>query len=106
MSSLLRDLLAHQAWADAQHWRAIEAHPRAREDQTLRNRVHHIHLVQRRFIWMVGDRAVPFNLSEPKDFATFEALKAFAREVHAEIDRFTTSVSDLELSQPVTISGF
>jgi len=38
MNSLLQDLLAHQAWADAEHWRAIELHAPAREDQAIHDR--------------------------------------------------------------------
>jgi hypothetical protein len=54
MNTLLRDLYEHQARADAEHWRAIEKHPPAREDAAIRNRLHHLHLVQRLFIWAVG----------------------------------------------------
>ena len=32
MNPLLRDFCRHQAWADAEHWRAIEAHPLSAED--------------------------------------------------------------------------
>ena len=31
MFSLLRDMFGHQAWADAEQWRAIEAVPAARD---------------------------------------------------------------------------
>jgi hypothetical protein len=29
----LRDLYSHQAWADAEHWRALGAHQPARNDE-------------------------------------------------------------------------
>ena len=46
MPSYLEELYAHQEWADAEHWRALEAHPPALEDKAIRDRLHHIHLVQ------------------------------------------------------------
>lgn len=54
MNRLLRDLYYHQAWADAEHWRALEAFPTALEDTTLRGRLHHYHFVQHAFLWLGG----------------------------------------------------
>jgi uncharacterized damage-inducible protein DinB len=106
MDSLLRDLYSHQSWADAEHWHAIENHPPARDDHSIRNRLHHLHLVQRLFIWAVGDRTTTFPSSKPEDFRTFEQLKAFARESHLMIDEFLSHVTDARLSQHVTFPWF
>jgi hypothetical protein len=46
----LSDLFEHQEWADSVHWRALGAHPRALEDEAVRNRLYHIHAVQRSFL--------------------------------------------------------
>jgi uncharacterized damage-inducible protein DinB len=99
MNVLLDDLYGHQAWADAEHWRAIEAHAPARDDHAIRDRLHHIHLVQRSFIWAVGDRATPFAFSKPDDFKTFDDLKSFARESHAITSQVRTGVTDTELAR-------
>ena len=56
MDPLLRDLIDHQLWADTEHWRAIREAAAAREDKAIRDRLHHIHQVQRFFIWAVGGR--------------------------------------------------
>ena len=56
MNPLLRDFCAHQSWADAEHWRAIETHAPAAADAAIRARLHHIHMVQRVFMWAAGDR--------------------------------------------------
>ncbi len=106
MDSLLRDLYGHQAWADAEHWRAIAAHPPACDDQAIRHRLHHLHLVQRSFIWAVGDRIDEFAFSKPEDFKTFGDLRAFARESHTHIDRLLTRVTDSRLAEGVTIPWF
>ena len=103
MDSLLRDLFGHQAWADTMHWRAIERHLPARDDRVIRNRLHHIHLVQRAFIWAVRDQEIEFEVSKSEDFESFDDLKAFARETHAGIDQFLAGVSDSRLAEKVSI---
>jgi uncharacterized damage-inducible protein DinB len=106
MSSLLRDLFGHQAWADAEQWRAIEAVPSARDDATVRHRLHHIHLVQQSFIWTVGNRATPISITTTEDFPTFEALRGFARDVHHTMDDEFGRLSDADLEGPVSIPWF
>src|SRR6266487_219241 len=67
MNSLLRDLYGHQIWADAEHWRAIGAHTAACDDKAIRDRLHHITIVQRAFLWAVGDRQDQFAFTTPDD---------------------------------------
>ena len=100
---LLRDLYGHQAWADAEHWRAIGAHHPARDDGAIRRRLHHIHMVQRAFFWIVGDRKVAFAVTTLDDFKSFEDLHAYARTYHDEVRRFWEGVSDARLVEGVTI---
>jgi uncharacterized damage-inducible protein DinB len=102
----LRDLYGHQAWADAELWRAIAAHRPAREDQVIRGRLHHIHLVQRAFMWAVGDRATDLALSEPEDFESFEALEAFARGSHDAVDGRLSQLTDARLGEAITMPWF
>ena len=106
MTDLLQDLYGHQAWADAEHWRAIEAHAPARDDEAIRRRLHHLHLVQRAFMWAVGDRTAPFAFSKPEDFKTFDDLKAFAREAHAAINQCLSSLTDSRLAGPASMPWF
>lgn len=106
MNALLGDLYGHLPWADAEHWRAIEASSAAREDPAIRARLHHIHLVQRAFTWIVGDRAQAFEFSKPEDFATFDDLKAFARASHAGLARILSQASDARLDEIVKIEWF
>ena len=106
MNPLLRDLYAHQAWADAEHWRAIEAHGRAAEDGAMRSRLHHIHLVQRAFRWIVGGRQEPFVITKPEDFATLVALKAYAREYHEEIASYLASLPPSRFDESIPVPWF
>ena len=77
-----------------------------REDQAIHDRLHHIHQVQRLFIWAVGDRKSEFAFSKPEDFKTFDDLNRYARGSHSEIDRFVSYVTDARLSDNVTFSWF
>jgi multidrug efflux pump subunit AcrA (membrane-fusion protein) len=76
MNQLLLDLYGHQAWADAEHWRAFDAHPPALSDTALWKRLYHVHLVQRAFLRIITGEPLVF---EKVDTFTPETLKAFAR---------------------------
>jgi uncharacterized damage-inducible protein DinB len=106
MNPLLRDLYGHQVWADAESWRAIEAHPAARDDRAIRDRLHHIHLVQRAFRWLVGDRQPMFQATSPADFATLADLKAYARGYHDEIVGFLEALPSERFDRPVDVLWF
>lgn len=54
MLSLLRDLFAHQAWADTAMLEATRGHRNALEDENLRKTLHHVLIVQRFFLAMVA----------------------------------------------------
>ena len=106
MNPLIRDFYEHQVWADAEHWRAIEAHSPAAGDKAIRDRLHHIHLVQRAFRWIVGDRQSTFTITKPEDFAALTDLKAYAREYHDEIVDFLRGLSDAQLASEVDVEWF
>jgi uncharacterized damage-inducible protein DinB len=106
VNPLLRDLLDHQVWADVELWNAVEAHAPAHDDRILRERLHHIHIVQRAFVWAAGDRSVEFSFSKPEDFATVDALREYARGSHEEIARRVRSLSDARLAESIAIPWF
>ena len=85
MAAYLDELYAHQEWADAEHWRALEAHPPALADRAIRERLHHIHLVQSAFLWVVGPRTAQFVITKAEGYPNMADLKAFARRVHTEL---------------------
>ena len=106
MNPLLRDLYEHQSWADAEHWRSIEAHPSAAADEAIRKRLHHLHIVQHAFRWIVGDRRTPFTMTTPEGFAALSDLKTYAREYHDEITRFLTSLPASRFDEPIQVPWF
>jgi uncharacterized damage-inducible protein DinB len=106
MNPLLRDLYGHQAWADARLWRAIEAHPSAFADEALRERLHHVHQVQRLFLWIVRFEAEPLPPSRPEDFTAPADLKAYARAGHEEAAALLGGLDEVALARRVTIPFF
>jgi uncharacterized damage-inducible protein DinB len=107
MNPILRDMFGHQFWADTELWKAIGAHPPARDDKAIRDRLHHIHLVQRAFIWGVsGGPGGQFQLTKPDDFASFDELRAYAQGSHADIARWLASAADGDLTRTLPIPWF
>jgi len=80
VTSYLDEMYAHQAWADAEHWRAFEAHPAALADKAIRERLLHIHLVQHAFLWVTGPRTSEFAFKKVEDFASMADLKKYGQE--------------------------
>jgi uncharacterized damage-inducible protein DinB len=100
MDDTLLELFAHQAWADAEHWRALDAFPAALEDNTIAKRLHHLHFVQRAFlsVW----RGEPFQKTSLKDFPSMAALRDHARRYHKDVAVFLPTAGP-RLEEPVLI---
>src|ERR1700704_3858905 len=96
----LRDLYGHQAWADAEHWRALGDQPAARSDRAIHHRLHHIHFVQHAFLWTVGDRTSPFVVTTPENFLSFDELRSYARQYHEQMALYLADMSDARLAEP------
>lgn len=103
---MIVDLYRHQAWADAELWRALEAHGAALADAKVHERLHHIHHVQRAFLWAIEDQSVRFQRTKPSDFATAELLKAYAREYHERMLPVVAGLGPDRLQQAVTVPWF
>jgi uncharacterized damage-inducible protein DinB len=106
MNPLLRDFCAHQSWADAEHWRAIESACAGRRRLAIRTRLHHIHMVQRVFMWAVGDRSSGCRPRSPRTSDRWLNSKGYARESHHEIDRFLRGVTEAALDSRITMPWF
>ena len=105
--TLLGDLYAHQAWADAELWSALAAHGTAWEDARLRERQHHIHLVQHAFLAVVGSLDVPSVIRRRlEEFETPAALMGWAQEFHAAAVPLVEGLPQAERQSMVTIPWF
>src|SRR5215469_1024178 len=100
MLETLRDLYLHQEWADAEHWTAIEACPPARTDDEIRDRLTHIHIVQRGFLKVF--RAEPVNIKEElSKKPPLADLKSTARAFHKEVIPFLETLTPERLDEKV-----
>ena len=107
MNPILRDLLGHQFWADTILWEAIASHEPARSDAAIHARLHHIHQVQRAFFWLAsGVSTPPFAITKPDEFATFDALRGYARATHDYIRDGLAALTEDRLSTAVTPPWF
>jgi uncharacterized damage-inducible protein DinB len=106
MPSYLDELYSHQEWADAEHWRAFEACAAALADRAIRERLHHIHLVQSAFLWVVGPGRAQFVISKADDYPNTSDLKAFARKCHSDIAVMLSGMDDARLAEMIDVPWF
>ena len=106
MTSYLNELYAHQEWADAEHWRAIEAHPAALEDKAIRERLLHIHLVQHGFLWITGPRTSEFAFKKLEDFPSMADLKAYARQGLNDLGELLEKTDQGRMEEIIEVTWF
>jgi uncharacterized damage-inducible protein DinB len=106
MPSYLEELYGHQEWADAEHWRAFEAHSPALADKAIRERLHHIHLVQHAFLWITGPHKEAFANRKPEDFPSISDLKKYAREGLSQLNGFVNSLDNTRAEEMVEVIWF
>ena len=94
-----RALLSHAEWADALVWKA--ALSSGQEDDELRAKLHHLHLVQWAYlhIW----RAEQVRPRELSTFPTLAGIRGWAREYYRELPSYLGALSDPDLGSEVRI---
>jgi uncharacterized damage-inducible protein DinB len=106
VSVYLNELCSHQAWADAEHWSAIEAHPAALADKAIRERLVHIHLVQHGFLWVTGPRTAQFAFKKPEDFPDVVELKSYARQGNVDLSEMVRTATTEWLEEIIEVPWF
>ncbi len=106
MNSYLDELFAHQEWADAEHWRAFEAHPAALEDKAIRERLLHIHRVQHALLWATNPVKTDFAFKKPEDFSSLGELKKYAREGLNGMKELLKSLSPDNMEEMIEVVWF
>src|SRR5271165_5289929 len=106
MTTYLHELYSHQEWADAEHWRAFEAFPAALADRAIRERLHHVHLVQSAFLWVTKDPTAQFVITKAEDYPNIADLKAFARKYHSEMAGMLGMMDGARLAETVEVPWF
>lgn len=106
MNTYLHELYGHQEWADAEHWRAFESHPAALTDKAIRERVHHIHLVQHGFLWILGTRKSDPSFKKLEEFHDTTDLKHYARQGLTDLNELLGKMTAEELETSVEVPWF
>ncbi len=103
MLDLIRDLYAHQEWADACHWRAVLASDAAREDADLKARLVHLHGAQQ--VWLGRWQGVSLPYPKAEDHASIEDTFHFAQACHAALRAYLGLRKEPDLAEAVTYTN-
>ncbi len=106
MNSYLDELYAHQEWADAEHWRAFEAHPSALADPAIRERLLHIHLVQHAFLWVTSPTRSEFRFKKLEDFRSMADLKKYGQEGLEEMSELLKETDQDRMEELIEVVWF
>jgi uncharacterized damage-inducible protein DinB len=92
---MIQSLYEHMEWADAIVWRAAPA------DETLREKLHHIHLTQHAFLSL-------WSAKEPRyialsAFSDSESLIRWGRGAHDEIRNVIAKLDEHQLDRPIDV---
>ncbi len=104
MNELLQDLIAHQTWADAEHWRALEAHPGALDDEAIRTRLYHYHFTQKAFLIII--RGEELRFPRPDELPDVPTFKKLVIAQHADLASLMGSATDAELARVLDVPWF
>lgn len=102
----LRELYAHQEWADAEHWRAFEGHPAALGDKAIRERLLHIHQVQHAFLWVTSLTRSEFVFKKLEDFPSMADLKKYGQEGLEEMDELVKNTDQNRMEELIEVPWF
>lgn len=94
MIGTLRELLAHQAWADAALLNAVLRHPPATQDEPLRKTLHHIGVVQLFFTSLMLDREFDAAVEVQPPAQTSALIPYFQRAAAACADSIANLTPD------------
>jgi uncharacterized damage-inducible protein DinB len=106
VDSYLAELYGHQEWADAEHWRAFEAHPPALADKAIRERLCHIHLVQHGFLWVTSPERPEFGFKKLEDFPSMADLKKYAQEGLTGLNRLLSKTDSTRMETVIEVPWF
>ena len=106
MNSYLNELYGHQEWADAEHWRAFEAHAPSLADRAIRERLLHIHLVQHAFLWVTRPRTSAFAFKKVEDFPSMADLKKYAQQGLEEMSALLRNTDPYRMEELIEVPWF
>src|SRR3982751_2296737 len=95
-----QELFQHMEWADSVIWTAVPAHAEAADNTALRDRLYHLHMVQRAFlrVWRGEYTGTP-----PSSFNDSASLLDWARRYYAEANKYLSGLGEEDLDQPLAV---
>ncbi len=99
---ILADLFRHMNWADALIWQSVLKSPSAIGDQTMRERLHHIHLCQQAWLQIWLDQPVDPHAGETLGLV---GLASWAREYHEGVAEYLAGVQEPHLGTQIDVPG-
>ena len=97
----LQELYRHMEWADASIWTSLLAIPDAAEDTLLKERIYHIHMVQRAFLQVWKGEA--FRPRTPDSFSGLAGLLDWAQENYRELNLYVSDLGGMDLERPIVM---
>lgn len=99
--ALVRPLYAHMEWADALVWRTVVATAGAADDKTLREKLYHIHMVQRAFL--LAWRGEPLVFEKLATFESLPSLARWGRGHHADLANHLDGIDEAATDAPLKL---
>ncbi len=99
LREFLVDQYRHMEWADASVWRAVLESERASTDEVLRERLHHIHMVQRLFLTVWRGEAVDFCVGQD---LRGQELAEWAREYYPQARALLADPAE-DMDRPIVL---
>lgn len=103
MLDVIKDIYAHQEWADASHWRVILGSEAARKDPELKERLVHLHAAQQ--VWLGRWQGVSLPFPKAGDHATIEDTFHFAQACHAALRAFLSLRKEADMAEATTYTN-
>jgi len=101
----IRDLYLYEAWADAEHWRALLAFPATLEDVGVQGRLLHIHGVQRWYLAPIGGPPVEREELE-RPFASMPQMVASFRHYHEAAAERLEGMTEADYRRSIELPWF
>ena len=104
MLPMIRDLFAHNSWANAEVWKFVAATPASHNDKRVLELLNHIHVVQRFFVSTV--QGTPLTRDELQREMDRVELRASFRQFHESTDTFLAKMRESHLDDHVNVPWF
>jgi uncharacterized damage-inducible protein DinB len=98
MIDLFENLFRHEAWADAMHWKALQATPGALESPGVRDRLQHIHMVGRGFVGVLCGAS-----ERPPEISEMDRLRESVRAHHRRMAEVLARAAEEGLERSVWV---